>query len=327
MFKKILLVCTGNTCRSPMAAGLLRKLLDESGAPASEIQVSSAGIYALPGFPASPEAVEVMRQFGVDLSSHQSRNLQKEELLASDLILTMTSAQKDQIAKAFPEFKDKLFVLREFVKIKTREKTNPNFLAKGSGSCIDIPDPFGQNLEVYRDCAEVIGENLKELVNSLQPFNGHSKQEGGRKMKIAIGSDHAGFVLKEVITKYLKNQGYNFKDFGVFSTDSVDYPDQAALVAKAVATGEFDQGIIICGTGLGVSIAANKIKGIRAALCHDVFSARMARAHNDSNVLAMGSRVIGPGLAETIVEAYLTSKFEGGRHQLRVDKINKLEME
>jgi ribose 5-phosphate isomerase B len=310
-----------------MAAGLLRKILDECGVPASKIQVSSAGIYALPGFPASPEAVEVMHQLGVDLSSHQSRNLQKEELLASDLILTMTSAQKAQIVNAFPEVKDKLFVLREFIGIKARGKSGLDLSDAGSKTCFDIPDPFGQNLEVYKNCAEVIGENLKKLVNLLQPLNNYSKQEGGRKMKIAIGSDHAGFMLKEVIIKYLKNQGYTFKDFGVFSTDSVDYPDQAALVAKAVVAGEFDQGIIICGTGLGVSIAANKIKGIRAALCHDVFSAQMARAHNDSNVLAMGSRVIGPGLAETIVEAYLTSKFEGGRHQLRVDKINKLEEE
>lgn len=144
-------------------------------------------------------------------------------------------------------------------------------------------------------------------------------------MKIAIGSDHAGFQFKAEIVQYLQDKGYNFQDFGVFSSDSVDYPDQAALVAQAVAGGNFDQGIIICGTGIGVSIAANKIRGIRAALCHDVFSAQMARAHNNSNVLALGARVVGLGLAETIVEAYLEAEFQGGRHQLRVDKISKLE--
>ncbi|NLW55867.1 MAG: ribose 5-phosphate isomerase B [Firmicutes bacterium] len=144
-------------------------------------------------------------------------------------------------------------------------------------------------------------------------------------MKIAIGADHAGFQLKTAIVQYLQERGYEFQDFGVFSSESVDYPDQAALIAKAVAGGDFDQGIIICGTGIGVSIAANKIPGIRAALCHDVFSARMARAHNNSNVLALGARVVGPGLAETIVVAYLEAEFAGGRHQLRVDKISKLE--
>lgn len=144
-------------------------------------------------------------------------------------------------------------------------------------------------------------------------------------MKIAIGADHAGFQLKTAIVQYLQERGYEFQDFGVFSSESVDYPDQAALIAKAVAGGDFDQGIIICGTGIGVSIAANKIPGIRAALCHDVFSARMARAHNNSNVLALGARVVGPGLAEAIVEAYLEAEFAGGRHQLRVDKISKLE--
>ncbi len=146
-------------------------------------------------------------------------------------------------------------------------------------------------------------------------------------MKIAIGSDHAGVQLKAAIVEYLKKKGYEYQDFGVCSTESVDYPDQAAIVARAVANGEFDQGIIICGTGIGVSIAANKIRGIRAALCHDVFSARMARAHNNSNILALGARVIGPGLAEAIVEAYLEAEFAGGRHQLRVDKISKLEEE
>lgn len=144
-------------------------------------------------------------------------------------------------------------------------------------------------------------------------------------MKIALGSDHAGFALKEEIARYLRETGYEFKDFGVFSTEAVDYPDQAAVVARAVANGQFDQGIIICGTGIGVSMAANKIKGIRAALCHDVFSAQMARAHNDSNVLTMGARVVGPGLALAIVETYLKGEFAGGRHQQRVDKIMKLE--
>lgn len=144
-------------------------------------------------------------------------------------------------------------------------------------------------------------------------------------MKIGIACDHAGFSLKEEIVLYLKKENYEIQDFGVHNLASVDYPDQARLVAEAVAKGEVQQGIIICGTGIGISIAANKVKGIRAALCHDVFSARMARQHNDSNILALGARVIGIGHALAIVQAYLEESFLGGRHQARVDKIGRLE--
>jgi len=144
-------------------------------------------------------------------------------------------------------------------------------------------------------------------------------------MKIVIGSDHGGFHLKEQIKEFLTAQGIEILDCGTFSTDSVDYPDYACKVAQAVVAGEAERGILICGTGIGVSIAANKIAGIRAALCGDTFSAQMCREHNDANILCMGERVIGPGLAEKIVETYLHSSFQGGRHQRRVDKIKQLE--
>lgn len=150
-------------------------------------------------------------------------------------------------------------------------------------------------------------------------------EKGQQRLKIAVASDHAGFPLKEEIVRFLTERGFDHHDFGVYSPESVDYTDQAAMVAKKVAAGEYDQGILVCGTGIGVSIAANKIKGIRAALCHDVFSARMARNHNNSNILALGARVIGVGPALAIVENYLAAEFEGGRHRQRVDKIDKLE--
>lgn len=140
-------------------------------------------------------------------------------------------------------------------------------------------------------------------------------------MKIAIGSDHGGYDLKEEIKDLLAELDIEYKDFGTDSTESVDYPDYATPVAKAVADEEYDKGILICGTGIGMSIAANKVPGIRAALCHDVFSARATRQHNDSNVLTMGSRVIGSELARAIVSAWLDSEFEGGRHERRINKI------
>ncbi|MEC2055368.1 ribose 5-phosphate isomerase B [Peribacillus psychrosaccharolyticus] len=144
-------------------------------------------------------------------------------------------------------------------------------------------------------------------------------------MKVAIASDHGGNQLREEIKNLLDELEISYEDFGCNCTTSVDYPDYALPVAKKVASGEFDRGILICGTGIGMSISANKVKGIRCALVHDVFTARVTREHNDSNVLAMGERVIGPGLAREIAKAWLTSDFEGGRHANRIGKITEYE--
>ena len=144
-------------------------------------------------------------------------------------------------------------------------------------------------------------------------------------MKIAIACDHGGYALKEAVKAHLTEQGYEAVDFGTNSTDSCDYPDYAAPAAKAVAGGECEKGIVICTTGIGVSIVANKVKGIRCALCSDPLSAEMTRRHNDTNMLAMGAGIIGQNLAMDIVDTWLTTEFEGGRHQRRVDKIMALE--
>ena len=142
---------------------------------------------------------------------------------------------------------------------------------------------------------------------------------------IAIGSDHGGFHLKAEVMKHLDELGLAYKDFGTYSEDSCDYPIYGEAVARAVASGEYEKGILICGTGIGISISANKVKGIRAALCSDCFSADMTRRHNDANILAMGERVLGPGLALKIVDTFLNTPFEGGRHARRVDLISKIE--
>lgn len=144
-------------------------------------------------------------------------------------------------------------------------------------------------------------------------------------MKVAIGADHGGYRLKEDIKGLLEDLGVDYKDFGTHSIESVDYPDVALPVAQSVADGLFDRGILICGTGIGIGIAANKVKGIRAALVHDTFSAHASREHNDANILTMGERVIGPGLARDIVTIWLATDFEGGRHERRVEKIMAIE--
>lgn len=143
-------------------------------------------------------------------------------------------------------------------------------------------------------------------------------------MKIAIGSDHAGFILKNEIITALKEDGYEVMDCGTYSSDSVDYPDIAEVVAQKVLTQNIF-GVIICGTGIGISIAANKIPGIRAALCQDTYSARLSREHNDANIVAIGARVTGPGLALEIVKTFLGTSFQAGRHLRRVEKITRLE--
>ena len=143
---------------------------------------------------------------------------------------------------------------------------------------------------------------------------------------IAIGCDHAGVEMKNAIIEALTEKGFEFKDFGT-NGDPCDYPDKAKEVCTAVVSGEYEKGILICGTGIGMSIAANKVKGIRAALCSDSFSTRFTRLHNDTNIMCMGARTIGPGLAIELAEIFLTTGFEGGRHQRRVDKITAIEKE
>ena len=144
---------------------------------------------------------------------------------------------------------------------------------------------------------------------------------------LAIGCDHAGVEFKKALEAELDAQSIAYNDYGTFDGASVDYPEIAARVAHSVASGESERGILICGTGVGMSIAANKVDGIRASLCHDVFSARMTRMHNDSNMLCMGARVIGIGLGTEILNAWLHTEFEGGRHQRRVDLITQMEKE
>jgi ribose 5-phosphate isomerase B len=143
--------------------------------------------------------------------------------------------------------------------------------------------------------------------------------------EVLIGADHGGFELKEDIKALLEEEGYQAIDVGTSTSDSVDYPDYGEKIAQSISKGENQRGILICGTGIGMSIVVNKFPNVRGALCGDIFSCKMSREHNDSNILILGGRVIGKGLAHEIVKTWLTTKFEGGRHQARLDKIKKIE--
>lgn len=324
---RILFVCSGNTCRSPMAAAFAIDYL--AGRQVDNVEVISAGSAAAQGDPASPEAMAVMAEYRLDLSGHRSRRLTREMVEGADLILTMTGHLREDLRHCWPERSGAIFTLKEYAAGGT---------ASESGG--DVPDPFMQGLERYRDCAA----DLKPSVTAAIDRFLHGRLEGGLGaegkggfmskrcrmlegcgLRIALGSDHAGYYLKEEIKAFLVEKGIEHQDFGVFSTESSDYPDLALKVAEAIAGRHCDRGILTCGTGIGVAITANKVPGIRAALCHDVFSARASREHNDANVLTMGGRVIGPGLARDIVEVWLTSEFAGGRHLKRLDKIDAVE--
>ena len=142
---------------------------------------------------------------------------------------------------------------------------------------------------------------------------------------IALGSDHAGLPLKKEIIDLLESMGIAYKDYGTYTEDSCDYPSYGEAVAKAIVSGECEKGIIICGTGIGISIAANKVKGVRAALCHNEFTAQMCREHNNAQILSMGARVLEEDMALRIVETFLNTEFAGGRHEIRVNKLMEIE--
>ena len=146
-------------------------------------------------------------------------------------------------------------------------------------------------------------------------------------MKIAVACDHGGLRLKNVLIDEMKKQGYEVVDYGTYTEDSCDYPDYASKAAKAVASGECEKGVVVCGTGIGVSITCNKVDSIRCALCHDVFSAKATRAHNDTNMIAMGQRVIGEGLAVENINAWLTNELEDEKHLMKIEKLIALEEE
>jgi len=288
-------------------------------------KIKSAGISALPGGKISSETLKVLKDEKIDAINHEVTKVNKELLVEADIILTMTEAHKNYLQNREEVSARKLFTLKELIK---------------ENEDLDILDPYGQSLEVYQKTKDEIKKYLEEFIEKLEleSLQNIAKEEfknkiinkeilRGDMMKIAIGSDHAGYQLKEEIKSLLEEKGLFYQDMGTDSEDSVDYPDFAYKVAKGVADNNFDKGILICGTGIGMSIAANKVKGVRAALCHNVFSAKATRNYNDSNVLTMGSRVVAKGLAREIVKAWLGEEFDGGRHQRRIDKISDIEKE
>ncbi len=306
--KNILLVCTGNTCRSPMAVYLFRNYFGDTDRD-QLYNFQSAGITAVSGQNMNEMADSVLADRGISADGHKSTRLSSQQIEEADLILTMTRRQARRISQNYPCAEDYVFTLGEF-----------------SGVDKEVPDPFGGSRELYQKTLQELEKMIVRASERLPEFFAEvesRKIEGSGVMKVAIGSDHAGYSLKESIKEWLQDREYEVLDQGTDSTESVDYPEYASRVARAVAKQEAELGILICGTGLGMSMAANNVSGIRAARCQDTYSARMARKHNNANVLTLGERVIGEGLALSVVEAFLAAEFSGGRHERRVNKIEK----
>src|SRR6478609_67581 len=305
--KTFLFICTGNICRSPMAEALFRSATNGR----TDYRAISAGLGAIDGQPPSTYSVQAMKEIGVDISKQRSRMLTAEMVKQADYILGMTHSHVDTVMLLYPQAAEKTFLLREF------DDTLDPFEK-------DISDPIGGSYEIYLNCRDQIEQGIASLVRFIE--QGETQQvvktvAAGQTTHVAIGSDHGGFDLKEELKKYLRERGVSFHDFGTHAKESVDYPDYGILVANSVAEHKAEFGLLVCTTGIGMSITANKVSGIRAAMVTDAESAILTRKHNDANVLCLSGKFTPADLAKQILDNFLNTEFEGGRHERRVNKM------
>ncbi len=288
-----------------MAEGLFRRMTQGLG----DYQIMSAGVGAIDGLAPSVHAVRALRDLNIDISKQRSQMLTSDIVKQADFIFGMTHGHTDVIALLYPKAMEKTFLLREF------DDTLDAFEK-------DISDPIGGSLEVYRECRDQIEQGIVSLlkfINQTQTLI--PEPQANPPVVLTIGSDHAGFALKEAIKTHLQNRQITFTDLGTHDLASTDYPEYAKAVAEAVVTGKSDFGLLVCATGIGMSITANKVPGIRAALVINEEMAGLTREHNDANVLCLGSKLVSPELAGKLVDLFLAIKFEGGRHERRVKKM------
>ncbi len=304
--KTVLFVCTGNICRSPMAEGLFRHAVRDRR---ERYEVFSAGVGAMDGQSPSPHATRALRELGIDISRQRSRMLTAALVDRADYVFGMTHGHVEATILMYPQAAAKTYLLREF------DETLDEFEK-------DIADPIGGSYEVYLACRDQIEQGIASMLNVIESSE-KSRAAGltGNRLLVALGCDHAGYELKEALKRHLAGRGAEVEDFGAHSKDSTDYPDYARSVARSVASGENDLGLLICSSGIGMSIAANKVPGVRAALVLNPDMARVAREHNNANVVCLGQRFVTPDQAIEILQAFLDARFEGGRHERRIGKL------
>jgi RpiB/LacA/LacB family sugar-phosphate isomerase len=287
-----------------MAEGLFRHAVRGRG----DYRVLSAGVGAVDGQPPSHHAVVALKELGIDISRQRSRMLTSELVNQADYIFGMTHGHVDAVMLLYPQAAEKTFLLREF------DDTLDPFEK-------DISDPIGGSYEIYLACRDQIEQGLVSLLNFIEQYEAYAAKGAATNAMLTIGSDHAGFELKEKIKAHFQQKGVVLRDVGAASTESSDYPDFAQRVAEAVADGQSEYGLLCCASGVGMSISANKIPGVRAALVFNEQMARLAREHNDANVLCLGAKFVSAEDAIRIVEIFVDTKFEGGRHERRVRKM------
>ncbi len=289
-----------------MAEGLFRQLVEGRG----EYEVTSAGLGAINGQTPSTHSVTALRERGIDITDLRSRQLTGQMVREADYIFGMTHGHVDGINLLYPQASEKTFLLREF------EETFDAFEK-------DIFDPIGGDYPIYLQCREQIEQGLKTVLKFIEQtsMTTAATSTTSATLTLAIGADHGGFQLKEALKAHLTKKGIRVQDHGTSSTDSADYPDFAKLVAERVASQQVRFGLLVCTTGVGMSITANKVPGVRAALVFNDQMAAIARQHNDANVLCFGEKHTTVEQAIKMVDAFLGATFEGGRHERRVGKI------
>ncbi len=286
-----------------MAEGLFRH------ATKGRYRILSAGVGAIDGQSPSAHAVHALKELGIDISFQRSRALTRELVEKSDYIFGMTHSHVDSVNLLFPQVSEKTFLLREF------DETLDEYEK-------DISDPIGGSFETYVYTRDQIEQGIYSMLNFLEQSEAApAARRTDGKIIMALGADHAGFLLKEALRTDLQSQGIDVHDFGTFSADPSNYPDYAHAVAEDVANQRSDLGLLVCSTGIGMSIAANKTYGIRAALVFNEEMASLSRQHNNANVLCLGSKITSPEEAKRILGAFLAARFEGGRHERRVNKM------
>jgi glycine hydroxymethyltransferase len=261
-----------------MAEGLFRAAVRGLG---DEYRVLSAGVGAVDGQPPSAHAVTALRELNIDISRQRSRMLTSELVNQADYIFGMTHGHVDAVMLLYPQAAEKTFLLREF------DETLDIFEK-------DISDPIGGSYDVYTACRDQIEQGIVSLLNFIEQTTTQSAagNPAARHSMLTLGCDHAGFELKQKLKAYFEKKGATVRDVGTGSIDSTDYPDYAQKVAEAVANGESEYGILVCASGTGMCITANKIPGVRAANALNEEMARLAREHNDANILCIGSKFV-----------------------------------
>jgi len=295
-----------------MAEGLFRQLVQDR----TDFVVGSAGVAAMKGQTPSLHAIQALKSLGIDISRQRSQPLDGDLVDDSTYIFAMTRQHRDAIVRLHPQAAEKTFLVCEL----------NDELARTS---LDIPDPIGMGLETYVQCRNVLKKALPDILTFIDQANSNlfmtpPISTTSKPLRIALGADHGGLDLKKKIHAYLTSKGFAVSDFGTFSTTSVDYPDYAESVCQQIVAGQCDYGVLLCRTGIGMSIAANRYPQIRAALVGNEQDAETTRLHNNSNVLCLSAHDLEDSLALKIIDVYLKTPFEGGRHERRIEKMEHL---